>query len=296
MRAGFLSRLARGLFSLAVLVAMVATMAAACGGDDDEPAATLASGTTGTSSIAPSSTVPLEGEIVVYAASSLTEAFKEAGTTFQAANPKTKVTFNFAASPALATQINEGAPADVFASADAANMKLVFDKGLSEEQKIFVQNTPVVVVPKNSKVVATFADLAKPGVKLVLAGPTVPIGKYARDIFTRASAASGGISPDFSARVLANLKSDEANVRAVLTKVQLGEADAGVVYVTDIGAARNDVKQIDIPPPYNVVAQYPIAVVKSSKRAAVANAFVEYLMSPAGQAILQKYGFQPPAR
>lgn len=282
----------RRLVSLAVLVAMVATMAAACGGDDDAAgSATLPAGTTGTSSIA-----PVEGEIVVYAASSLTDAFKEAGTAFEAANPKTKVTFNFAASSALATQINEGAPADVFASADAANMKLVFDKGLAEEQKIFVQNTPVVVIPKDSKLVATFADLAKPGVKLVLAGPTVPIGKYARDILTKASAANGGISPDFSDKVFANLKSDEANVRAVLTKVQLGEADAGVVYVTDIGAARNDVKQIEIPAQYNVVAQYPLAVLKSSKNAATARAFVEFVMSPAGQAILQKYGFQPPAR
>ena len=265
---------------LVVLIALAIGFALACG-DDDAPASAEVTRTQG-----------IEGEIVVFAASSLTDAMKELGKAFEAENPKTKVTFNFAASSALAIQINEGALADVFASADDANMKAVSDKGSTEGSRIFVQNSPVLVVAKDNKVVQSFADLARPGVKLVLAGPAVPIGKYAREVLAKASAASGGISADFSAKVLANLKSEEANVRAVHSKVQLGEADAGIVYVTDIGAASGDVKQIDIPAQYNVVAQYPIAALKTSKRIDAARAFVNYALSEKGQAILVKYGFQ----
>ncbi|MBK7724589.1 MAG: molybdate ABC transporter substrate-binding protein [Dehalococcoidia bacterium] len=204
----------------------------------------------------------IDGEITVFAASSLSEAFKEAAA-FEKANPGTEVTFSFAASSALAVQINEGAPADVFASADTAQMKSVIDQGNAEEPTVFATNTPVVVVPKDGKAVATFADIAKPGIKLVLAGKDVPIGRYAREILAKASG-TGGISPDFSDRVLANLKSEEANVRAVLAKIQLGEADAGVVYRTDIVAAAGDVRIIEIPAPYNVLAEYSIAVVWAS--------------------------------
>ncbi len=251
---------------------------AACGGDDD-------SGEPGDS---------LSGEITVFAASSLTDAFKEAGTAFEEQYPGTKVTFSFAASSALAVQINELAPADVFASADQAQMKAVVDEGNALEPAVFVKNTPVVVVPKDGATVATFEDLAKPGVKLVLAGATVPIGRYAREILAKASASSGGIGSDFSARALANLRSEEANVRAVLTKVQLGEADAGVVYKTDVGAASSDVKVIDIPAAYNVVAEYPIAVVMYAKNQAAAAGFVAFIRSAEGVAILEKHRFVRP--
>ena len=128
----------------------------------------------------------------------------------------------------------------------------------------------------------------------MLAGPDVPAGKYARDIFTNASKASGGISVDFSDKVLANLKSNEANVRAVLAKVQLGEADAGVVYSTDASIAANDVKVIQIPVQFNVIAQYPIATLKGAKNAAAAKAWVAFVLGPDGQAILAKYGFGKP--
>lgn len=235
----------------------------------------------------------IDGEITVFAASSLSEAFKEVGAAFEKANPGTEVTFSFAASSALAVQINEGAPADVFASADTAQMKNVIDQGNAEEPTVFATNTPVVVVPKDGKAVATFADLAKPGIKLVLAGKDVPIGRYAREVLAKASG-TGGISPDFSDRVLANLKSEEANVRAVLTKVQLGEADAGVVYKTDVGAAANEVRVIEIPTAYNVVAEYPIAVLKASKNQVTAAGFVAFIRSAAGQAIMEKYGFVKP--
>jgi molybdate transport system substrate-binding protein len=233
----------------------------------------------------------LEGEIRVFAASSLSESFEEIGKDFETENPRAKVTFNFASSSALATQISEGAPADVFASADVATMKSVADRGNSEEATIFVRNTPVVVTPRNGGALRSFQDLAKPGVKLVLASKDVPIGRYARDILAKASG-PGGISDDFSGKVLANLKSEEANVRAVLSKVQLGEADAGVVYVTDIGSARGEVTAVEIPAKYNVIADYPIAVMKASKKSALARAFVSYVLSEKGQAVLSKYGFR----
>lgn len=275
---------------LALLVLLTGALSA-CGGDDDDD--TEEASPTAPPSPNASPTRALSGEITVFAASSLTEAFKESGSAFEKAHPGAKVAFSFASSSSLATQINEGAPADVFASADIAQMKVVSDKGNVLESNIFVKNTPVVVVPKGSTTVSAFADLAKPGVKLVLAGKEVPIGKYARDIFTKASGA-GGVSSDFADRALANLKSEEANVRAVLTKVQLGEADAGIVYKTDIGSASNDVKVVDIPKQYNVIAEYPIAVVTPSKHAALASAFVAFIRSADGVAILDKYGFLKP--
>jgi molybdate transport system substrate-binding protein len=233
-----------------------------------------------------------ESEIVVFAASSLTEAFKELGTAFAKANPGTQVTFNFAASSALATQINEGAPADVFASADTAQMKVVTDRRNALEPAVFAKNTPVVVVPKSGSPVATFDELAKEGIKLVLAAKDVPIGRYAREILAKASA-TGGVSPDFSAKVLSNLKSDEANVRGVLTKVQLGEADAGIVYGTDVGAAAGEVRAIQIPAQYNVIAEYPIAVI-SGPNVEEGEAFVAFVRSSEGLAILEKHGFAKP--
>ena len=279
------------LFGL--LVVVVAFFGASACGDDDDDGPTAPNASSSPTSAASPTPVSLEGEITVFAASSLTEAFNEAGKAFAEKNPKATVKFQFAASSALAVQINEGAPADVFASADTAQMKVVADKGNANESAIFVKNTPVVVVPKNNTTVSTFADLAKADVKLVLAGATVPIGRYAREILTKASG-TGGISADFSTKVLANLRSEEANVRAVLTKVQLGEADAGVVYTTDIGAAANEVKKIDIPANYNVIAEYPIATIKSARNAKVADAFVTFIRSADGQAIMAKYGFAKP--
>lgn len=288
-------------YLIVLFAALVAVFAAVgCGGDDDDGAADKAPVATGTTTAAASATSaatptvpPLEGGIVVFAASSLTESFKELGEAFSKANPKAKVTFNFAASSALATQINEAAAADVFASADLNQMKNVVDKGNANKSAVFAKNSPVVVVPKGSTTVATFNDLAKPGAKVVLAAPEVPIGRYSRDILKKASE-TGGISADFSDKALANLKSNEANVRAVLTKVQLGEADAGIVYRTDVAAAAGQVTVVEIPAAFNVVAEYPIATVKQSKNTAVAEAFVAFVRSSAGATILEKYGFGKP--
>jgi len=270
-----------------VRVAAVATIAvfvsfalAACGGDG------------GDAGPAPSETA-VEGKITVFAASSLTDAFKELGTAFTAENPKASVTFNFAASSALATQINEGAPADVFASADEATYQRVAGKGTIDAPAIFATNVPVVVVPSGSSPVNVFEDLAKSGVKLVLAGPSVPIGNYSRQILANASTASGA-GADFGTKVLANLKSDETNVKSVLAKVQLGESDAGIVYKTDAAAAGNEVKTIAIPDKYNIIAQYPIGAIKGSSNVTAARAFVTFVLSDAGQAILAKHGFGKP--
>ncbi len=280
------SHLGRGrhLILLASLAISLAVITAACG--KEEPASGSPSARQSSSSEA------LSGEITVFAASSLTESFNEAGTAFSKANPNTKVTFNFAASSALATQINEGAPADVFASADATNMDAVVSQGHASGPVIFARNAPVLVVPANDHAIETFAGLARPGVRLVLAGKAVPIGKYARQILANASTESG-LGTDFSAKVLANLKSEEANVRAVLAKVQLGEADAGFVYQTDVGAAGGDVRVIAIPPPYNLVAEYPVVIISDSKKQDVAAAFISFLRSGEGQAILVKFGFAP---
>lgn len=281
-----------------LLAAMMAVTAIACGGDDDDPTPTTAPATATTASEAttapsPVPEVELEGDLTVFAASSLTDAFTEIGEAFEAEHDGVSVDFNFAASSALSTQINEGSPADVFASADGAQMKVVVDAGNAGESTIFATNLPVVVIPAGSTVVSSFEGLAESGYSLVLAGEEVPVGRYARQIFTNASAATGGISADFSDKVLANLKSNEANVRAVLTKIELGEADAGIVYGTDAAVAGDSVEIIDIPTEYNVIAQYPIASVNESSNPDAAEAFVEFVLSDAGQAILASYGFGP---
>lgn len=288
------ARALRVVLGAALTLVCVAALGllSACGGSDAKPTLSLP-----TSALtAPSSETAnqdVEGSITVFAAASLTDAFKAAGKGFETARPGTTVTFNFGASSALATQINEGAPADVFASADGTNMQVVADKGGVAAAKNFATNTPLVVVPKGDSAVTSFSDLAKPGIKLVLAAKDVPIGKYTRQILTNASR-TGGIAPDFKTKVLANLKSEEANVRAVLSKVQLGEADAGIVYQTDIAAAAGEVTKIEIPGEYNVVAKYPIATVKSSENAPTAQAFLDYVLSEPGQAILAKHGFEKP--
>jgi molybdate transport system substrate-binding protein len=278
----------------------LAFLAAACGDDDDAKTPTVAvSATAAPASPTASPTptpVPLSGDITVFAAASLTDAFKEAGKAFETAHPGVHVTFNFAGSSALATQINQGQPGDVFASADTVQMKVVTDKNGADTPVMFATNVPTIVIPASGSPVAAFEDLAKPGIKLVLAAPTVPIGNYARQIFTNASKAPpDGVSADFSDKALANLKSNEADVKSVLAKIQTGEGDAGVVYTTDAATVATQVKQISIPAKYNVIAQYPIATLKESGHPDVAKAFLAFITSSDGQAILAKYGFGKPS-
>ncbi len=245
-----------------------------------------------TASSSTSTPTPAPVTLNVFAAASLTESFNEIATAYQQQHPKVTVKFNFNGSQILEQQIANGAPADVFASADMANMQKASDAGLVNTSQVFVKNRLVVIVPtSNPGNITSLKDLAKPGLKIVLAAAAVPAGKYARQALTNLSQ-----SPDYGSgydkAVLANVVSEEQNVKAVVQKVQLGEADAGFVYRTDVtSAVANKVTVIDIPDPYNVIAQYPIAVVKSSPHPSDAQSFIDFVVSPAGQAILKKYNF-----
>lgn len=232
----------------------------------------------------------------VFAAASLTEAFGEIGAQLTAENPGVEVVFNFAGSNQLATQIGEGAPADVFASANKTQMNVAIDSGriVSGTQQTFALNRLVIVTPgDNPAGLTTLADLAQPGVKLVLAAKEVPVGQYALDFLDKA-AADDTLGGAYRDAVLANVVSYEENVRGVLTKVALGEADAGIVYSSDVVAsAQGGVRQIDIPDVLNTIAAYPIAVLSDSAHPQLAQAFVDAVLSAEGQRVLEQYGFLP---
>ena len=233
-----------------------------------------------------------KGSITVFAAASLKEAFTSIGDTFSRANDVT-VRFNFGGSDTLATQIVQGAPADVFASANQTQINVVGEKGLlASSAAVFARNRLVLIVPKNNpKNIVSLVDLGRTGVNLVLAAPTVPVGKYERAAFA-VMATDAAFGPDFLGRIKANTKSEELDVKAVAAKVTLGEADAGIVYVTDVTPrVAGKVQTIAIPAPFNQVAQYPIAVTKNAGNAALAQRFVDYVQSSAGKAALRDRGF-----
>lgn len=232
--------------------------------------------------------------LTVYAAASLTGAFGDIGKAVEAANPGVTVKFSFAGSQILRTQIEQGAPADVFASADYTNMDPLVSENLvaAGVLKDFVTNLLIVILPpQNPANVQSLQDLAKPGLKLILADPSVPVGKYARQALTNMSN-DPTFGTDFSTKVLANVVSNETDVKQVVSKVDLGEGDAGIVYVTDASAAP-DLKTISIPSNYNVIAHYPIAALAKAPNADLAAAFVAYVLSSDGQAALKKWGFTP---
>jgi molybdate transport system substrate-binding protein len=245
----------------------------------------------GTTSANPAPT-PAPVILNVFAAASLTESFTEIGMKFQTAHPGVTVKFNFAGSPTLVQQITGGAAADVFASADTANMQKVSDAGLVGGSQIFVKNRLVVIIPaSNPGNISTLKDLAKKGVKIDIEAPAVPAGKYSLQVLDN-MAKSPNYGSAFEAAVKGNFVSQEDNVKAVVQKVQLGEADAGFVYRTDVTANVSDkVKVIDIPDTFNVIAEYPIAVLKNSAHASDAQAFMQYVLSADGQAILAKFNF-----
>ncbi|MGC1374954.1 MAG: molybdate ABC transporter substrate-binding protein [Anaerolineales bacterium] len=243
---------------------------------------------------------PAPKTLTVFAAASLTDAFNEIGKSFEAANPGVTVKFNFGGSQTLRTQIEQGAQADVFASANAKEMDaLVADNASinsaqrlvdANSAKIFLTNRLVVIMPaKNPAGLRALADLSKPGLKLVLAAKEVPAGNYALQALDKLDKALG---TGFKDKLLANVVSYENDVKQVVAKVQLGEADAGIVYVSDSVAAP-ELQKIDIPAEDNVIAQYPIAALSQSPNADLAQAFIAYVLSPQGQAILQKWGFLP---
>lgn len=256
--------------------------------------AVLAAGLTGcgatkdgasvSSSSSPSSTSArsLSGHITVFAAASLRESFTELGRQFETAHPGTKVTFSFAASSALATQIISGAPADVFASASQKNMHQVETAGDASKPKAFARNDmEIAVPPTNPGNVSSVGDLAKSTVKTALCQPQVPCGSVARKVFT-------------NAKVKVKPVTLEPDVKSVLSKVELGEVDAGVVYVTDVQAAGDKVKGVEIPHDVNASTDYPIAALAKAANSATASAFVEFVLSAHGQNVLTAAGFQKP--
>ncbi|MFC7921373.1 molybdate ABC transporter substrate-binding protein [Streptomyces cinereoruber] len=252
----------------AVLTAALLVPLAACGSDDTKK-------DTGGSPASGSA-----ANLTVLAAASLTDVFKEAGAAYEKSHPGTKLTFSFAGSQELVAQVSQGSPADVLVTADTKSMdKVRADTG-----------TPAIIA-KNRLVIATgegnphkvddLKDLAGTKLKVVLAAPEVPAGKYSKQILDKQKIAVKPVS-------------QEPNVRAVLSKVELGEADAGLVYRTDAESAKDKVDAVEIPDDQNAVAQYPAATLKESKNAEAATAFVAWLSSPEGQKILQDAGFQKP--
>ncbi len=287
------------LSRIAVAQLLATTLAfAACGDDDDPPEPTSGpsvAATQGPATQLPGTEAPLAtGDITVFAAASLTSAFEDIGTAFEAANAGASVTFNFAGSPSLRTQLTEGADADIYVSADTNNMTQALEADLVvDEGVIFTQNRLAVIVPTDNPAnITTLQDLSRDGVKLVLTQPDVPVGSYARESLLKMQA-EGSFGATFSDDVLANLVSEEPNVKAIVTKVQLGEADAGIVYVTDVTAdVAADVTIIEIPDALNIIATYPIAVTTNANNVAAAEAFIAFVLSEDGQAILEQYGFQ----
>jgi molybdate transport system substrate-binding protein len=233
--------------------------------------------------------------LTVFAAASLTDAFNEIAAGFKKQYPGVEMLFSFGNSATLATQISQGAPADVFASANEKQMKVVQAAGnLAGEPAIFVKNRLVLVVPlANPAQAQSLKDLAKPGVKLILAAPGAPVRDYA-DAMLDKLAQDAAYGPDYKVAVLRNLVSEEDTVRGVAAKVALGEADAGMIYRSDVTLdLMAKVRMLPIPDAVNTIVAYPIAVVKGSPNAQLAQAFMDYVLSDAGQAILKKWNFLP---
>jgi molybdate transport system substrate-binding protein len=246
---------------------------------------------------APTQTLVVAKTLTVLAAASLTESFTELGKLFESQNPGVTVSFNFAGSQQLAQQLDQGADADVFASASTKYMDAaVTSKRVNKaDSQVFVTNRLIVIFPTaNPAGIIALTDLAKPGLKIDLEDKSVPAGQYSLDFLDKAVKATG-FDANFKANVLKNVVSYETDVKAVVSKVSLGEADAGIVYITDYNAAKDKLGKMDIPDALNTVATYPIAPISDSKNAGLAKAFVALVLSPDGQAIMLKYGFVPAA-
>lgn len=275
---------------LFVSCALFGSVAAACGSDSSAgpittpPASAPIATDADASTTEVAGTVPaVSGEVVVFAASSLTDAFTEMGEAFHTANPDATVTFNFAGSGDLVTQIGQGAPADVFVSADESNMTKLTDAGEAAGTPVAVaQNTMEIIVEAgNPKGITGLADLTDGDLIVVLCADTVPCGKNAAKVLTNAG-------------VTVTPKSLEDKVKGVVTKVTTGEADAGIVFATDVLAAGDKAAGVEIPADVNVISKYPIVVTKEATNATAGQAFIDFVASAAGQAILAKYGFLAP--
>ena len=273
----------RHIRTLAVIwVAVLGLALTACSSSSTSSTTSAASTPASGSPAAASGTVT--GTITVFAATSLTKAFDKIGAQFEAAHPGVTVKFNYNGSSSLATSINQGAPADVFASAAPKNMETVTSAGnASGTAQDFARNTGEILVEKgNPKNIKTVSDLANPAIKVVVCAPAVPCGQVATAIFKNAG-------------VTVKPVSEEQNVGGVVTKVTLGEADAGIVYVTDVKANEGKATGVPIPADQNDITAYPIAQLKDAPNASGAAAFISYVLSPAGQQVLASYGFLPPS-
>lgn len=234
----------------------------------------------------------LESEVVVFAAASLRDVFGGMATTFEGVHPGKQVVFNFAGTHQLRMQLEQGASADVFASADQKHMDALLASSRVVSPAVFTRNEPVLVVADEAVgKIRSFADLPNAS-SIVIGAKEVPIGRYTLEILDRAAVTLG---TDFRARVEAKVVSRELNVRQVLSKVSLGEAQAGVVYRTDVTSAQGEVKVVPIPQEFNVVAEYPIAEVKDAAHPSLARAWVDLVFSEEGQAALRDAGFIAPA-
>jgi molybdate transport system substrate-binding protein len=234
------------------------------------------------------------GDLTVFAAASLTDAFEQMKTDLEAAHPGLTVTYNFGGSQALVTQLDEGAEADVFASANNAQMTAAADNGsIAGEPATFVHNELAIVTPADNPAgIDAPADLGEEGLRLVMAQAEAPVGRYAREAVCSMAADTATYGEGFVERVAANVVSEEEDVRDVLAKVELGEADAGIVYVSDASVTGDEVKLIAIPAEVNAIASYPIAAVAGGNEA-LADAFIAYVLSDEGQATLEAFGFMP---
>ena len=275
------------------VAALVVLVAAACSAGAT-PGTSPGAATPAPTAAASSTGVP-GASITVYAAASLSAALARVKAAYESANPGTTITISTGSSAALETQIEQGAPADVFLSADTANPQKLVTAGLAAGSPVkFAGNLLTVIVPQaNPAGITSPADLAKSGVKVIAAGDSVPITKYAKQLVANL-AGEPGYPADFAARYAANVVSKEDNVAAVVSKIELGEGDAAICYVTDARTS-STVKTIDVPVTANVPATYAGVVVKGSKNPAATSAFLGWLAGSGGQAILASFGFLPPS-
>jgi molybdate transport system substrate-binding protein len=234
-------------------------------------------------------------ELVVFTAASLTGAFGEIGEVYED-ETGIKVVFNFDGSQALRTQIEHGAYADVFASANNKQMNALKDLGLMNNSSvsIFTRNKLSLIIPKDNPAgISNLRDIAKPGVKIVIGTKDVPVGDYALQIIDKLGD-DPAWGPEYKEKVLANIISQETNVNYVVTKIALGEADVGFAYVSDVTLELSSrVSQIEIPDQYNIIAEYPMGITTESRYAAEALNFINFVKSDEGRAVLEKYGFSP---
>jgi molybdate transport system substrate-binding protein len=283
-----------GISRLAAVISVLLFVLTACSKGALSPApSTAASAAPGTASSAVRSAQP--AALTIYGAASLKGVLDKVKAAYETANPGTALTIATDSSATLATQIEQGAPADVFLSADTTTPKKLVDKGLADGAAVtFAGNKLTIIVPTaNPAGIKTPADLATAGIKVIAAGDAVPITEYATQLVANLGKESG-YPADFSARYTANIASKEDNVKAVVAKIELGEGDAGIVYVTDAKPSTK-VASVDVPDTANVPATYAGVVVKASKNAAAAQAFLTWFAGPDGQAILSAFGFLPPS-